>query len=159
MNKFVISTDSRQQKEKHIIKEFDKQGVLHIQTKLDSADYMALRYDESKGFYKDYSILIDTKKDLLEVCGNLAHTGEHNRVINEVNLGKNLGAKQFIFLVGENIKNEDDIKKWSSPHTKVNGETLLKILKTFAEHHDCKFIFVEKKQMGAKILELLNIAK
>ena len=54
------------------------------------------------------------------------------------------------------IKNEDDIKKWSSPHTKVKGETLLKILKTFAEHHDCKFIFVEKKQMGAKIIELLG---
>lgn len=159
MNKFVILTDSRQKNEEHILKEFDKQDVLHIRTGLPSADYMALRYDESKGFYKDYSILIDTKKDLLEVCGNLAHTGEHNRVINEVNLGKNLGAKQFIFLVGENIKNEDDIKKWSSPHTKVKGEVLLKILKTFAEHHDCKFIFVEKKQMGAKILELLNIAK
>ena len=110
MNKFVILTDSRQRVENHILKEFDKQGVLHIQTKLDSADYMALRYDERKGFYKDYSILIDTKKDLLEVCGNLAHTSEHNRVINEVNLGKNLGAKQFIFLIGENIKNEDDIK-------------------------------------------------
>ena len=159
MSKFVFLTDSRQKNEEHILKEFDKQDVLHIRTGLPSADYMALRYDESKGFYKDYSILIDTKKDLLEVCGNLAHTGEHNRVINEVNLGKNLGAKQFIFLVGENIKNEDDIKKWSSPHTKVKGEVLLKILKTFAEHHDCKFIFVEKKQMGAKILELLNIAK
>ena len=54
VNNFVILTDTRQQKEEHIIKEFDKQCILHIQTKLDSADYMALRYDEEKGFYKDY---------------------------------------------------------------------------------------------------------
>ena len=156
-NKFVILTDSRQRVESHIIKEFDKQGILHIQTKLDSADYMALRYDEEKGFYKDYSILIDTKKDLLEICGNLTGTSEHQRLIREVDLGHELGAKEFIFLIGENnIKNADDIKKWKSPHTKVKGETLLKVLKTFKEHHDCKFIFVSKKDMGKRIIELLK---
>ena len=160
MNKFVILRDTRQQKEAHIIKEFDKQEILHIQTKLDSADYMALRYNEEQGIYKDYSVLIDTKKDMLEICGNLAHSSEHFRLVREVDLGKSLGAKEFIFLIGENnIKSESDIKNWSSPHTKVRGETLLKILKTFKEHHDCKFIFVDKKDMGKKIVELLNIAK
>ena len=64
MSNLIILTDTRQQKENHIIKEFDKQNILHIQTKLDSADYMAVRYNEEKGFYKDYSILVDTKKDL-----------------------------------------------------------------------------------------------
>lgn len=157
MNNYLILRDSRQQKENHIIKEFDKQNILHIQTKLDSADYMAVRYDEEKGFYKDYSILIDTKKDMLEICGNLTRTSEHNRIVNEVNLGHELGAKEFIFLIGENnIKSAEDIKNWSSPHTKVKGETLLKIIKTFKDHHNCKFIFVPKKDMGSKIIELLK---
>ena len=157
MNSFGVLTDSRQKKEEHILKEFDKQGILHIQTKLDSADYMALRYDEEKGFYKDYSILIDTKKDMLEICGNLTRTSEHNRLVNEVNLGHELGAKEFIFLIGEkNIKTIDDIKNWSNKHTKVSGTTLLKILKKFKEHHDCKFIFVSKKDMGKRIIELLQ---
>lgn len=157
MNKFVVLTDTRQQKEEHILKEFDSQGILHIQTKLDSADYMALRYDEKKGFYKDYSILVDTKKDLLEICGNLAHTSEHQRLVREVELGQSLGATDFIFLIGEkNIKTIDDIKNWSNKHTKIKGETLLKIMNTFKEHHNCRFIICDKKDLGKKILELLG---
>lgn len=158
--KYVILTDSRQQKEEHILKEFDKQGILHIQTKLDSADYMALRYDEKKGFYKDYSILIDTKKDLLEICGNLAHTSEHQRLVREVELGHSLGATEFIFLIGEkNIKTIYDIKSWSNKHTKVSGMTLYKIMRSFKEHHNCRFIICDKKDLGKKVIELLNGGK
>lgn len=157
MNKFVVLTDTRQQKEEHILKEFDKQGILHIQTKLDSADYMALRYDEEKGFYKDYSILIDTKKDLLEICGNLAHTSEHQRLVREVELGYLLGATEFIFLIGEkNIKTIDDIKNWSNKHTKVKGEILYKIMCSFKEHHNCRFIICDKKDLGKKVIDLLS---
>jgi hypothetical protein len=156
LSNFAVLTDTRQQKEKHILKEFDKQGILHIQTKLDSADYMALRYDEEKGFYKDYSILIDTKKDLLEICGNLAHTSEHQRLIREVDLGHKLGAKEFVFLIGEkNVKTIDDIKNWSNKHTKVKGETLYKIMSTFKEHHNCRFIICDKKDLGKKVIDLL----
>lgn len=157
MNNFIILTDTRQQKESHILKEFDKQGILHIRTTLPSADYMALRYDEEKGMYLDYSILIDTKKDLLEICGNLAHTSEHQRLVREVDLGHSFGAEKFIFLIGENnIKNIGDLKKWTNKHTKIKGETLYKIMCTFKDHHNCKFIFVSKKNMGAKIIELLK---
>ena len=157
MNNFVVLTDSRQRVEQHILKEFDKQGILHIQTKLDSADYMALRYDEEKGFYKDYSILVDTKKDLLEICGNLAHTSEHQRLVREVELGQSLGATKFIFLIGEkNIKTIDDIKNWSNKHTKVKGETLYKIMCGFKKHHNCKFIICDKKDLGKKVIDLLS---
>ena len=157
MNNFVVLTDTRQQKEEHIIKEFDKQGILHIQTKLDSADYMALKYDEGKGFYKDYSTLIDTKKDLLEICGNLAHTSEHQRLVREVDLGHSLGATEFIFLIGEkNIKTIDDIKNWNNKHTKVSGTTLYKIMCSFKEHHNCRFIICPKNKMGEYIVKLLK---
>ena len=63
MNKFIILTDTRQQKEKHILKEFDKQEILHIRTGLPSADYMALRYDGKKGKLK-YSIVYQICKDI-----------------------------------------------------------------------------------------------
>lgn len=118
---------------------------------------MALRYDKEKGFYKDYSILIDTKKDLLEICGNLAHTSEHQRLVREVELAHKLNCNNFIFLIGEkNIKNIDDIKNWNNKHTKVKGETLYKIMASFKEHHNCRFIICDKKDMGKKIIELLN---
>lgn len=157
MNNFVILTDTRQQKEKHILKEFDNQGILHIRTTLPSADYMALRCDNQKGMYLDYSILIDTKKNLLEICNNLCRNSEHQRLIREIELARSLGCKKFVFLVGEkNIKSVEDIKNWSDKHTKVKGETLLKIMVTFSKHHGCNFIFVPKKEMGKKTIELLN---
>ena len=157
MNKYVILTDTRQQKESHIIKQFDLHRIEHIQTKLDSADYMVLRYDDEKGFYKDYTTLIDTKKNLLEICGNLCQTAEHNRLIREIERGQYLGCKNFIFLIGENnIKSLDDIKNWRSPYTKINGARLLKVMNTFQEHHNCKFIIVPRKDLGKRIIDIFD---
>ncbi len=79
MNKeMLILADTRQQKDNHITKHFDKEKISWIRSSLESADYMAVRYDN--GFIKDYSTLIDTKKDLLELCGNLCHSSEHARL-------------------------------------------------------------------------------
>ena len=109
----LILSDSRQQKDLHITKHFDKQNINWIRTKLDSADYMAVRYDD--GFIKDYSTLIDTKKDLLELCGNLCNSKEHARVVREIELGQRLGCNNFIFLIADNnIKTPEDIKSWSN---------------------------------------------
>lgn len=156
MSDFLILTDTRQQKEKHIIKAFDKQNIKHIQTKLESADYMALRFQDGE-FVFDYSILIDTKKDLLEMAGNLCHTLEHQRIVREIELGQKLGCKRFIFLIGEdNINSLDDIKNWSNPRTQVKGETLLKVMKTFKQHHNCEFVIVAKNKMGDFIIKLLS---
>ena len=156
-NNLIILTDTRQQKENHIIKEFDKQGILHIRTGLPSADYMAVRYDNEQGFYLDYSVLIDTKKNLEELCGNLCHNTEHKRILREIELGKKLGAKEFIFLISDNkIKFTEDIINWTSSHTKVKGSTLLKIMKTMKERYGVRFVICEKKKTGEMIIKLLN---
>jgi hypothetical protein len=152
---FIILTDTRQKSENHITKNFDKQGIIHIRTGLPSADYMALRYEQGKGFYLDYSVLIDTKKDLLELCGNL--TKDHDRLVREIDKGHELGCEEFVFIIGDTkIKTIEDIKKWSSPHTKVKGYVLLKIMQTFKEHHNCKFVIVPKKEVGNKVIDLLS---
>lgn len=157
MENAIILTDTRQQKDKHIIREFDKQKILHIRTNLESADYMAVRYNDKKGFYKDYSILIDTKKDLLELCGNLCRNTEHERIKREIAKGKELGCKEFIFLIGEDkIKTAEDIKHWKSKYTKVKGNVLLKIMTTMAKKYQVKFIICSKKNMGKKIIKLLS---
>ena len=157
MNNFIILRDTRQQKEEHIIKEFDKQGILHIRTGLPSADYMAVRYDKEKGFYLDYSILIDTKKDIEEIASNLCNSQNHQRILREIQKGKDLGAKQFVFLInGGKIKTIEDLQNWSSPHTKVRGETLLKIMNTMKTRYNVRFIIVPKKNMGEMIIKILN---
>lgn len=146
MNKILIC-DSREKKNKHILDYFEKNNQDYIISKLDSGDYM---------YYKDYSTIIDKKDSLLEICGNLCHTSEHSRVVREVELAQSLGCKNFIFLVQCNVKSEEDIKKWKSPHTKVKGETLLKIMQTMKKKYGVRFIFCEKKNMGEMIIQLLG---
>lgn len=146
MNKIIIA-DTRERKNKHILDYFEKNNQDYIVSKLESGDYM---------YYKDYSTIIDKKDGLKELAYNLCRQAEHDRVIREIELAQSLGCKNFIFLVQCNVKSEEDIKNWKSPHTKVKGETLLKVLKTFAEHHNCRFIFCERKKMGKKIIQLLG---
>ena len=154
---FIILTDSRQKSESHIIKEFDQQGIIHIRTGLPSADYMALRYDEKKGFHFDYSILIDTKKDIEEIAGNLCNTQSHERIKREIRKGKELGAKDFIFLIADNkIKTVEDLENWSSKRTQVKGSTLVKIFNTMKQKYDIKFIIAPKNKIGEIIIKLLT---
>ena len=146
MDKILIC-DTRERKNKHILDYFKKNNQDYIISKLDTGDYM---------YYKDYSTIIDKKDGLKELAYNLCRQAEHDRVIREIELAQSLGCKNFIFLVQSNVKSEEDIKKWKSQHTKIKGETLLKVLKTFAEHHNVRFIFCEKKNMGERIIQLLN---
>ena len=160
MKDFIILTDTRQQKEKHILKEFDNQGILHIRTNLSSADYMALRYSENDGIYLDYSILIDTKKDLNEVAMNLCNSKEHERIKREITRAKELGCQKFYFLIADDsIQSIDDIKNWHSKFSKVKGKTLLKIMFTMSKKYNIIFTITSRKNIGKKIIELLGGAK
>ncbi|MBO7526494.1 MAG: ERCC4 domain-containing protein, partial [Clostridia bacterium] len=130
----LIIVDTREKGHKKILEYFDQVGQDYIISKLEAGDYM---------LYKDFSTIIDKKDGLLELCGNLCKSTEHQRLVREVEKAHELGCKNFIFLIQDSkIKSVDDIKKWSSPYTKVKGYVLLKIMQTFKEHHDCKFIIV-----------------
>ena len=155
MADYIILTDTRQQKEAHIISEFDKQNIIHVRTGLPSADYMTIRYNNNQGMYKDYSVLIDTKKNLDEMVSNLSV--DHNRLVNEVIKAHELGCKTFIFLIADSkIKTAEDIKLKKFKHTRLTGEWLLKTMQTFKEHHDCYFMIVPRKDMGKTIINIFN---
>lgn len=160
MSNFIILTDTRQQKESHILKAFDRENILHIRTGLPSADYMVVRCDDEKGFYLDYSILIDTKKDIEEIASNLCNSQNHQRILREIQRGKELGAKEFIFLInGGKVKSIEDLKNWSSKRTKVKGSVLVKIMATMKKRYGVRFIIVPKSKMGdtiVKIFEKIN---
>jgi hypothetical protein len=157
MNDFIILTDSRQRVESHILKEFDKQGIIHIRTGLPSADYMTVRYDSARKFYMDYSTLIDTKANIEEIASNLCNTKNHERIKREIQKGKDLGAQQFVFLIGDNkIKSIKDLQEWKSTRTRVKGSMLVKVMSTMRERYGCRFIICKKNEMGKYILKLLG---
>ena len=147
MNNLII-VDTREKGHKKILEYFDKNNIDYIVSKLDYGDYM---------IYKDNSVVIDRKDSLLELAGNLCHTTEHERIKREISRAKDDGCKDFIFLVAESkIKTADDIKNWSSPHTKVRGSTLLKIMTTMKERYGVRFIICKRSEMGKRIVELLT---
>lgn len=147
MNNLII-VDTREKGHKKILEYFDKNNIDYIVSKLDYGDYM---------IYKDNSVIIDRKDSLLELAGNLCHTTEHERIKREIARAKDNGCKDFIFLIAESkIKTADDIKNWSSPHTKVRGSTLLKIMQTMKERYGVRFIICKRSEMGERIVELLG---
>ena len=148
MNKIIIC-DTREKGNKKILEYFDKIGQDYIISKLDAGDYMK---------FKDYTTIIDKKDGLLELAGNLCHTQEHERIKREIVKARELGCQNFIFLIQDSkIKSTEDISNWTSPHTKVKGETLLKIMRTMKDKYGVRFIIVPKKNMPEMIMKLLGV--
>ena len=147
MNNLIIC-DTREKGNKKILEYFDSVGQDYIISKLDAGDYM---------LYKDFSTIIDKKDGLLELSHNLCNSLEHERIKREIQRAKELGCSNFIFLIQDSkIKTTEDIKKWTSPHTKVKGETLLKIMNTMCKKYTIRFIIAPKKKMGEMIIKLLG---
>lgn len=151
----IIECDTRQQKQEHITKIFDKAGIKYIRNKLYCGDYK--RVDSPK-------VIIDTKKNLLEMSGNLCRVTEHARVKREIARACDIGCERFIFLIADSkIKNIDEVHNWIVPtkrdgskYTKVAPSTLEKIMRTMNEKYGVEFIFCKKKDMGSYIIELLG---
>ena len=148
MKNDIIICDTREKGNRKILEYFNKVGQDYIISKLDAGDYM---------LYKDYTTIIDKKDGLLELAGNLCHTQEHERIKREIAKARELGCIDFIFLIQDNkIKSTEDIANWTSPHTKVKGATLLKIMSTMKDKYGVRFIIVPKKNMPEMIMKLLG---
>lgn len=144
----LIVVDTREKGHKKILEYFDKVGQDYIISKLDFGDYM---------LYKQPRVVIDKKDGLEELAGNLCNSQEHERIKREIARAREGGCEEFYFLIqSDKIKTIEDIKSWGSNHTRVKGEVLLKIMSTMAQRYGVKFLIVPRKQMGAKIIDLLT---
>lgn len=144
----IIEMDTRNKKDDHVTKYFDKQGIKWIRNKLYSGDVKLLNSTK---------VIIDIKANLEEMAHNLCNSQEHLRIKKELEKAKEIGCEQFIFLIKDNkINSIDDIQNWTSPHTKVKGSTLLKIMISMKKKYGVRFIIVRRGDIGAKIIELLN---
>lgn len=149
----TIQVDTREKARaiKQVLAEFEKQGVLHISSKLYVGDYM--NFDNPR-------LVIDRKQNLLEVASNLVQ--QHDRFLNEIKRANAAGIK-IIFLVehGYGVKSIEDVEKWENPRLKeskfaISGARLYKLIKVLCAHHNVEFLFCDKKETGAKIIELLR---
>lgn len=151
--------DTRNQQNKHSAKNqhFNKMGINVVRSKLFVGDYTKLN---------NMSICVDTKKDILEVASNLC-SNQHERFRNECIRASENGIN-LIVLIEDNFYDMNNLQEWispvrktgkfkGSPYSKVNGDTLKKIMLTMQEKYGVEFQFCKPHLAGETILELLKV--
>ena len=146
----VLQVDSREQKFEHVTKYFDSQGIKWVKSKCVVGDYVNL---------ENPMVVIDRKKDLHEVAGNL--TKDHDRFVRELELAKELGYKMIVLVEEPSIKQLVDVCGWYNWRRKKNpraisGKTLYKIMLTMSQKYDFTWEFTNKANCGKRIVELLE---
>ena len=146
----VIQVDTREQKYDHIINYFDSQGIKYVRSKCVVGDYVNL---------ENPMVVIDRKKDLQEVAGNVCQ--QHERFVRELELAKDLGYKMYILVEEPNITNVEQVFGWYNWRRKKNpkaisGRTLGKIMLTISQKYGVEWVFTTKQNCGSKIVELLS---
>lgn len=146
----VIQVDSREQKYDHVVKYFDSQGIKWVRSKCVVGDYVNL---------ENPMVVIDRKKDLQEVAGNV--TKDHARFVRELELAKDLGYRLIVLVEEPNITTLTNVCSWYNFRKRTNpkaisGKTLYKIMKTMSDKYGFEWQFCKKADCGKKIVELLG---
>lgn len=146
-----IDTREKQRAVKQIISHFDKHGIKHYPSKLYVGDYMNL--DNPR-------VIIDRKQNLSEIYTNVCQG--HKRFCAELKRAQDMGIKIIILCEhGFGIKSLDDVKNWYNPRLDKtpyawDGERLFKVLSTIKDKYGIDYVFCEKRETGAKIVEILK---
>lgn len=146
----VLQVDSREQKFDHVTKYLDSQGIKWVKSKCVVGDYVNL---------ENPMVVVDRKKDLQEVCGNV--TKDHARFVRELELAKDLGYKMIVLVEEPNINSLSQVPTWYNWRRKtnpkaINGRTLYKIMLTMSQKYNFEWQFTTKSKCGEKIVELLS---
>lgn len=146
----VIQIDSREQKYDHVTRYFDSQDIKWVRSKCVVGDYINL---------ENPMVVIDRKKDLQEVAGNVCQ--QHERFVRELELAKELGYKLYVLIEEPNIKSLSEVCTWFNWRRRknpkaINGKTLYKIMLTMEQKYGVEWRFTSKENCGKSIVELLE---
>jgi hypothetical protein len=149
----TIQIDSREHKWElaRIQRQLAALGCKTIVSKLYVGDYQSL--DNPR-------LVIDRKKDLQEICGNV--TQQHERFQREL-LRAQEAEIQLIILIehGDDIQSLEDVYFWDNPRLSkspkaTTGKSLYRSLCTIRDRYNVRFEFCTKRETGQKIMELLD---
>lgn len=149
----TIIEDTRQQAQKHELKHkyFADNNIKVVRSKLPVGDYANI---------KNMSVIVDTKKDIYEVIGNV--TQGHKRFVTECDLAKDSDIKLIILIENrEDVKCIEDLNNWENKRLKFSpkattGQRLAKILTGIQMRHDVIFEFCRPEEAGERIITLLG---
>ena len=149
----LVDTREKPKAIEGIIKTFDAAGIEHTRTKLLFGDYMD---------YNRPGIVIDRKQSIQELAKNV--TVERDRFVAELDRAKAAGAHLVILVEQNRYKDRDkwiyvrepaDLMLWSSPHTKIRGEKVFRVLSELIYKYNIDVTFCDRRTTGKKILEII----
>lgn len=148
-----LQIDSREHKSElaRIRPQLKRAGCRTFVSKLLVGDYMNL--DNPR-------LIIDRKKDLIELCGNVCQ--QHERFRAELIRAREAGIQLIILCEhGKEIRTLEDVWFWHNPRLKrspkaTTGKQLYKSLCTIRDRYGVRFEFCEKRETARKIMELLD---
>ena len=153
--------DTRQQKGKHELKHdyWMRRGANVIRCKLPFGDYARVP-----------EVVVDTKKDIYEIAGNLLH--QHKRFREEC-IAANVAGCQLIVLIEnlDGIRDLGDLARWqeslehldmrrfkNAKAVRIKGETLAKTMSTMSQKYGVVWDFCTPNEAAKRIDDLLNPA-
>lgn len=149
----LVDTREKPKAIESILKSFDFAGIPYTRTKLLFGDYMD---------YNRPGIVIDRKQTIQELAKNV--TVERDRFVAELERAKAAEAR-LVILVEQNrykdrdkwisVKDVSDLMLWSSPHTKIRGEKVFRVLSELIYKYNISVVFCDRRTTGKKILEII----
>ena len=142
----MIIVDTREKKISHILKQFTECGEDFVIKTIDTADF----YEESNPLLR-----IDRKQNLNEIASNLC-TKDRERFRRECQRAKDKGIKIIFLIESSGYSTLEDVKRWQSPFSKINGKYLFSEMRKIQIVYKHEFKFCSKANTGRTIISILR---
>lgn len=141
----IIYEDTRQKKAKH--------GNIHAYCRSNKIKLVPKCLNVGDYMLPNGKTAVDTKQNILECANDLYR----DKICFFKKYKKCLKEKiQLIVLVEEPVENIAELNKWKSPHGKIDGNFLIRLMKMVEISYNVKFCFCEKSKTGETLIQLLK---
>ena len=142
----MLTCDSRERKNEHILRYFDRHGIDYEIRKLDVGDYM----------FEGGTISVDTKRSVDELASNMLNRNDHARFLREAKRATDSGIKLIVLLETSKYKSIPDLREWRSKYSGISGRSLMDAIYKTHIAYGVEFLFCPKISTGRRIIELLS---
>ena len=143
----MLTCDSRERKNEHILRYFDRHGIDYEIRKLDVGDYMLEGND---------TISVDRKASVDELASNMLNRNDHARFLREAKRAADSGVKLIVLLETSKYKTIPDLREWRSKYSGITGRALMDAIYKTHIAYGVEFLFCPKISTGRRIIELLS---
>lgn len=142
----MLICDSKEKKNEHILRYFDRHGIDYEIRKLDVGDYM----------FEGGTISVDTKRSVDELASNMLNRNDHARFLREAKRAADSGVKLIVLLETSKYKAIPDLREWRSKYSGISGRSLMDAVYKTHIAYGVEFLFCPKISTGRRIIELLS---